>query len=65
MHAFYACMHFRVAESVEISLELQGVTGVEDKLQDGVGETLEALILGGVKVGVYVEFLRLPSCICI
>lgn len=41
----------RVAEQLERDLELQGITGVEDKLQDGVGGTLEALAAAGIKVG--------------
>ncbi|KAK2705448.1 hypothetical protein QYM36_015736, partial [Artemia franciscana] len=34
----------------ESNLTLMGVTAVEDKLQDGVGETLEALREAGIKV---------------
>uniref|UniRef100_A0A0G4GZW6 Phospholipid-transporting ATPase n=1 Tax=Chromera velia CCMP2878 TaxID=1169474 RepID=A0A0G4GZW6_9ALVE len=37
-------------EELEQDLELRGCTGVEDKLQDDVGETLESLALAGIKV---------------
>lgn len=40
----------RVADSLEKDLELQGVTGIEDKLQDGVNDTIEALQCAGIKV---------------
>ncbi|PFH38209.1 hypothetical protein BESB_005500 [Besnoitia besnoiti] len=39
-----------VAERLEVMLELQGVTGVEDKLQIGVGDTIEKLRTAGIKV---------------
>ncbi|KAL7991015.1 hypothetical protein Chor_014445, partial [Crotalus horridus] len=45
----------RVAEAynfIEKDLELLGATGVEDKLQDKVQETIEALRLAGIKVWV-------------
>ncbi|XP_076046223.1 phospholipid-transporting ATPase IF-like isoform X2 [Oratosquilla oratoria] len=39
-----------VVDRFESDLELLGATGVEDKLQDGVQETLEALRVAGIKV---------------
>ncbi|XP_044144574.1 phospholipid-transporting ATPase IF isoform X2 [Bufo gargarizans] len=41
-----------VFELIERDLELLGATGVEDKLQDKVLETIEALRLAGIKVWV-------------
>merc|ERR1711871_644045 len=41
-----------VMAEVERDLELCGVTAIEDKLQDGVPETISALRSGGVKVWV-------------
>ncbi|GIX64754.1 P-type ATPase 2 [Babesia caballi] len=40
----------RCASLIERDLELQGITGIEDKLQDGVGETIELLSAAGIKV---------------
>jgi len=31
-------------------MELVGITGVEDKLQDEVANTIEALRMGGIKI---------------
>lgn len=42
----------KVAETVEKDLILLGATGVEDKLQDGVPETIAALRAAGMKVWV-------------
>lgn len=39
-----------LAESIEKDMILQGVTGIEDTLQEGVGTTIEALRHAGVKV---------------
>ena len=39
-------------DAIESDLTLLGATGVEDQLQDGVPETLEALKVAGVKVWV-------------
>ena len=41
-----------VAELVETRLELVGATAVEDKLQDGVPETISTLMEAGIKVWV-------------
>ena len=48
----YVCLlfPFRVAELLEKDLELQGITGVEDKLQEDVGPTIEKLRQAGIKV---------------
>ncbi|OEH78017.1 phospholipid-translocating p-type flippase subfamily [Cyclospora cayetanensis] len=40
----------QVAEMLERNLELQGITGVEDKLQEDVGPTIEKLRQAGIKV---------------
>jgi phospholipid-translocating ATPase len=37
-------------EALETGLELIGATGVEDRLQPGVSETLESLAAAGIKV---------------
>lgn len=42
-----------IADDIEQHLELQGVTGIEDRLQDGVSETLETLATAGIHVCVY------------
>ena len=42
----------RVIDKIESNLTLLGATGVEDQLQDGVPETLEALRAAGIKVWV-------------
>lgn len=36
---------------LETNLQLMGATAVEDKLQDGVVETIEDLKKAGIKVG--------------
>ena len=40
----------RVIDTIENEMTLLGATGVEDQLQDGVPETLEALRAAGIKV---------------
>ena len=45
-------LFFRVAALLEKDLELQGITGVEDKLQQDVGTTIEKLRKAGIKVRV-------------
>ena len=42
----------QVATEIETDLTLLGATAIEDKLQDGVPETIANLILGGIKVWV-------------
>lgn len=42
----------QLAEEIEVDLELLGATGIEDKLQDGVPETIECLLQAGIKVWV-------------
>lgn len=44
-----ACVS-EVFEAIESGMTLLGATGVEDQLQDGVPETLEALRAAGIKV---------------
>jgi hypothetical protein len=41
-----------LAEEIEVDLELLGATGIEDKLQDGVPDTIESLLEAGIKVWV-------------
>ena len=38
-----------VKDDIETDLTLLGLTGIEDKLQDFVPETISALRLGGIK----------------
>ncbi|KAM4043537.1 phospholipid-transporting ATPase IF isoform 2-T2 [Anomaloglossus baeobatrachus] len=58
LHSARTALHQReerladVFELIERDLELLGATGVEDKLQDKVQETIEALRLAGIKVWV-------------
>ena len=40
----------RVCDIIESDMTLLGATGVEDQLQEGVPETLEALRAAGIKV---------------
>ena len=40
----------KVADRLEVNLEFLGVTGVEDKLQDQVGLTIESLKNAGINV---------------
>ena len=37
-------------ESIENDLDLVGITGVEDKMQDEVSITIEALRMAGIKI---------------
>lgn len=39
-------------EEIEKDMELIGVTAIEDKLQDGVPQTIANLILAGIKIWV-------------
>lgn len=45
----------RIFDFIESDMTLLGATGVEDQLQDGVAETLEALRAAGIKV-IRIEF---------
>ena len=47
-----------VVESLERDMELLCMTGVEDKLQDGVRPTLEMLRNAGIKVGIQYMILH-------
>lgn len=40
----------QIMEKLEIEMDLVGITGVEDRLQDEVATTIEALRMGGIKV---------------
>ena len=40
------------AEIIEKDLHLLGATAIEDKLQEGVPETIHTLQMAGIKVGV-------------
>ncbi len=55
-----------VAEHLENNLELLGLTGVEDKLQEGVKETLELLRNTGIKVWMLTgDKIETATCIAI
>lgn len=41
-----------IYEEIETEMELIGVTAIEDKLQDGVPQTIANLILAGIKIWV-------------
>ena len=41
-----------IQEEIEVDLKLLGATGIEDKLQEGVPQTIEALRRAGIKVWV-------------
>lgn len=41
-----------VYEEIEKDMELIGVTAIEDKLQDGVPQTIANLMLAGIKIWV-------------
>lgn len=41
-----------IAVKIERNLNLLGVTGIEDTLQDGVPDTIEALLKAGIKIWV-------------
>lgn len=43
-----------IRQKIESDLDLIGVTGIEDKLQDGVKETLKKLDQAGIKVDILV-----------
>ncbi|CAI8035915.1 Phospholipid-transporting ATPase ID [Geodia barretti] len=43
---------FASAKAIESQLELLGATGIEDRLQNGVPETIESLRMAGIKVWV-------------
>jgi P-type E1-E2 ATPase len=42
----------KVADLIERGLDLMGATAIEDKLQDGVPETIEILLKAGLKIWV-------------
>ncbi|KAL7753214.1 putative aminophospholipid-translocase [Sorochytrium milnesiophthora] len=55
-----------VSEMLEADLELLGVTGVEDKLQDDVKPTLEALRNAGVKIWMLTgDKIETATCIAV
>lgn len=39
-------------DKIEVDLEVVGATAIEDKLQDRVGETIDAMIKAGISVWV-------------
>lgn len=41
-----------IYEEIETEMELIGVTAIEDKLQDGVAQTIANLIFAGIKIWV-------------
>lgn len=40
----------KIAENIEVNLTLLGATGIEDKLQDGVPETIANLLQAGINI---------------
>lgn len=55
-----------VATHLELDLELLGVTGVEDKLQEGVKSTLELLRNAGIKIWMLTgDKVETATCIAI
>ena len=55
-----------VAQELEKDLELLGLTGVEDKLQDGVKNTLELLRNAGIKIWMLTgDKIETATCIAI
>ena len=54
----------KVFDLIENQMTLLGATGVEDELQDGVPETLEALRAAGIKVTIPIGFLLNISLDC-
>ena len=59
-------MNAVVAQYLEHDLELLGLTGVEDKLQDGVRSTLELLRNAGVKIWMLTgDKVETATCIAI
>jgi len=40
----------KVADEIEINLEMHGITGIEDRLQDDVGNTIVKMTSAGIKV---------------
>lgn len=41
-----------IYEEIEMDMSLVGVTAIEDKLQDGVPQTIANLMLAGIKIWV-------------
>ena len=54
----------QVAERIERDLELVGITAIEDKLQDGVPDTIRLLIDAGMKARSRINFFQ-PAPFCI
>ncbi|KAG8866259.1 putative aminophospholipid-translocase [Serendipita sp. 405] len=55
-----------IAQHLELDLELLGVTGVEDKLQEGVKSTLELLRNAGIKIWMLTgDKVETATCIAI
>ncbi len=48
--------------AIESELALLGATAIEDKLQDGVPETIEALRLAGIRIWVLVRKTKQKMC---
>lgn len=54
----------QAAELIEKELFLLGATAIEDKLQDGVPDTIHTLQMAGIKVGNQNHLSCLPLNIC-
>lgn len=50
------------SDSIERELELLGCTAVEDKLQEGVPEAVDALVSSGIKVWVMTGAEEVADC---
>lgn len=56
----------RVLSILENEMELLGVTGVEDKLQDNVASTIESLRLAGIQIWMLTgDKVETATCIAI
>ncbi|KAI9320159.1 hypothetical protein BX666DRAFT_2018188 [Dichotomocladium elegans] len=66
IHDRNACKQSVVEEILESDLELLGLTGVEDKLQDGVKNTLEQLRNAGLKIWMLTgDKIETATCIAV
>lgn len=56
----------RVLSELENDMELLGITGVEDKLQDNVASTIESLRLAGIQIWMLTgDKVETATCIAI
>lgn len=55
----------QISEKIERHLELVGVTAIEDKLQEGVGDTIATLAQAGIKIWVLTGDKQETAIVCI